>query len=186
MGKSYNQLSIEERTLIQTQLSIGMKLAEIAEGLKRSASTLSRELRRKYWVRPKTQRSRGRPLVSGSYRAAAAHLRAHACRIKPRTEKRLRPRTALWHHVVDYLKAGYSPEQVAGTLATVHPDIPSLQVSHETIYTAIYAMPRGASRTEVIGWLRLGHAKRRPRAQNGGTPEIDGRHRDEGVLRRPA
>ena len=70
MGKSYSQLSIEERTLIQTQLSIGMKPAEIADGLKRSASTLSRELRRNDWVRPKTQRSRGRPLASGSYRAA--------------------------------------------------------------------------------------------------------------------
>ena len=124
MGKSYNQLSIEERTLIQTQLSIGMKPAEIAEGLQRSASTLSRELRRNGWVRPKTQRSRGRPLVSGSYRAAAVHLRAHACRIKPRIEKRLRPGTALWHHVVDQLKAGYSPEQVADTLATVLPDPP--------------------------------------------------------------
>jgi IS30 family transposase len=47
----------------------------------------------------------------------------------------------------------------------VHPDLPSLQVSHETIYTAIYAMPRGELRTEVIGWLRFGHAKRRPRAR---------------------
>jgi IS30 family transposase len=64
-----------------------------------------------------------------------------------------------------YLKGGYSPEQVAGTLALVHPDIPTLQVSHETIYTAIYAMPRGELRTEVIGWLRFGHAKRRPRAR---------------------
>jgi len=64
-----------------------------------------------------------------------------------------------------YLKAGYSPEQIAGTLASVHPHIPSLQVSHETIYTAIYAMPRGELRTEVIGWLRFGHAKRRPRAR---------------------
>jgi len=43
-----------------------------------------------------------------------------------------------------YLKAGYSPEQIAGTLA-----VPSLQVSQETIYTAIYAMPRGVLRTEV-------------------------------------
>jgi len=64
-----------------------------------------------------------------------------------------------------YLKAGYSPEQIAGTLAAVHPDLPSLQVSHETIYTAIYAMPRGELRTEVISWLRFGHAKRRPRAR---------------------
>ena len=63
------------------------------------------------------------------------------------------------------LKAGYSPEQIAGTLATVHHDTPTLQASHETIYTAIYAMPRGELRTEVIGWLRFGHAKRRPRAR---------------------
>ena len=33
MGKSFNQLSFEERALLQTQLSIGMKPAEIAEGL---------------------------------------------------------------------------------------------------------------------------------------------------------
>ena len=165
MGKSYNQLRIEVRTLIQTQLSIRMKLAEIAEGLKRSASTLSRELRRNDWVPPKTQRSRGRPWVSSSYCAAAALLRAHACRIKPRIEKRLRPGTALWYHVVDYLRAGYSPEQVAGTLSTFHPEAPSLQVSHDIISTATYAMPRGALRTEVIGWLRLGHAKRRLRAR---------------------
>ena len=83
---------------------------------------------------------------------------------RPRERRALRPGTVLWHHVVDYLKAGYSPEQVAGTLATVQSGAPSLQVFHESIYTAIYAMPRGALRTEVIGWLRLGHAKRRPRA----------------------
>ncbi|MDF1527468.1 MAG: IS30 family transposase, partial [bacterium] len=33
------------------------------------------------------------------------------------------------------------------------------------IYTAIYAMPRGELRKDVIGWLRFGHAKRRPRAR---------------------
>ena len=41
----------------------------------------------------------------------------------------------------------------------------SLQVSRETIYSSIYLMPRGELRTEVIGWLRFGHAKRRPRAR---------------------
>jgi IS30 family transposase len=44
-----------------------------------------------------------------------------------------------------YLKGGYSPEQVAGTLALVHSDIPTLQVSHETLYTAIYAACRVVS-----------------------------------------
>jgi len=47
----------------------------------------------------------------------------------------------------------------------VHTESPSLQVSHETIYIAICAMPRGELRRCVIGWLRFGHAKRRPRTR---------------------
>ena len=50
MGKRYGQLSIEERTMIQTQLEMGIKPAAIALGLNRSASTLSRELRRNHHV----------------------------------------------------------------------------------------------------------------------------------------
>jgi len=70
----------------------------------------------------------------------------------------------LWDQITRYLKAGYSPEQIAGTLALVHADTPSLQGSHETIYTALYAMPRGELPMDVIGWWHFGHAKRRPRA----------------------
>jgi IS30 family transposase len=165
MGKIYKQLSIEERTLIQTQLEMGIKPAAIAASLNRSASTLSRELRRNGWVRPTACRGPGRAPVAGGYRAQAAHRRARACTVSPRVERRLRPGTTLWRPVLRYLKAGYSPEQIAGTLASVHPETPSLRVSHETIYTAIYAMPRGALRTEVIGWLRFGHTKRRPRSR---------------------
>ena len=165
MGRNYKQLSIEERTLIQTQLEMGIKPAAIAKELGRSASTLSRELSRNGWIRPKDRCERGRPLVAGGYRSAAAQQRAHAGTTKPRVARRLRPDTPLWERVCHYLKARYSPEQIAGTLALVHPDTPFLQVSHETIYTAIYAMPRGELRTEVIGWLRFGHAKRRPRAR---------------------
>ncbi len=165
MGKHYTQLSIEERTLIQTQLELGMKPAAIAAGLNRSPSTVLRELARNGWKREKVPRGPGRPSRAGGYHAPVAHRRAQAWQVAPRVERKLRPDTALWDHVMRYLQAGYSPEQVAGTLGIVHPDQPSLQVSHETIYTAIYAMPRGELRTEVIGWLRFGHAKRRPRAR---------------------
>jgi len=165
MGKLYEQLSVEERTMIQTQLERGVRPAAIAAGLNRSASSISRELRRNGWTRPKTPRGPGRPPVAGGYSAEAANRRARACAVKARVVRRLRPGTPLWDPVLRYLKAGYSPEQIAGTLALMHPDTPSLRVSYETIYTAIYAMPRGALRTEVIGWLRFGHAKRRPRAR---------------------
>jgi transposase, IS30 family len=165
MGRVYVQLSIEERAIIQAQLSLGVRPSVIAANMKRSPSTISRELKRNSWVRPMAYRRPGRPPVAGGYRADAAQKRARACTVKPRVECRLKPGSDLWYQVMAYLKAGYSPEQIAGTLAAVHPHIPSLQVSHETIYTAIYAMPRGELRTEVIGWLRFGHTKRRPRAR---------------------
>jgi len=89
MGKIYQQLSIEERTMIQTQLEMGIKPAVIALGLNRSASTLSRELRRNGWSRPKARRYPGRPPVAGGYRAQAAHKRAHACTVRARVAHRL-------------------------------------------------------------------------------------------------
>jgi len=58
--------------------------------------------------------------VARGYRADAAHKRAYACTIKPRAERRLRPGTTLRDSVMHYLKAGYSPAQVAGTLKWRH------------------------------------------------------------------
>jgi IS30 family transposase len=165
MLKNYKHLTIEERTVIQIGLSMGLLPAQIAVELDRSTSTVTRELQRNGWVRPVKIKSRGRPSVSGGYSAPIAHARAVTCVIKPRVQSRLQLGNALWKLVTDYLKLGYSPEQVSGTLKTLYPMDPSLQVSHETIYTAIYAMPRGELRTEVVGWLRQGHAKRRPRAR---------------------
>ncbi|PKO42869.1 MAG: IS30 family transposase, partial [Betaproteobacteria bacterium HGW-Betaproteobacteria-22] len=49
MGK-YKQLSIEERSVIQAQLTLGFKPSWIAVGLGRSVSTILRELNRNGWV----------------------------------------------------------------------------------------------------------------------------------------
>ncbi len=46
-----------------------------------------------------------------------------------------------------------------------HPHEPSLQVCHETIYTALYAMPRGELRSELIACLRQSRKTRRPRTR---------------------
>ena len=54
MGK-YKQLSIEERSVIQAQLTLGFKPSWIAVGLERSVSTILRELRRNDWVKSKEQ-----------------------------------------------------------------------------------------------------------------------------------
>jgi IS30 family transposase len=69
---------------------------------------------------------------------------------------------ALWDKVCDGLKQGLSPEQIAGTLKRMNEQD---RLCHETIYQAIYVMPKGELRTDMIALLRLGHNKRRPRSR---------------------
>jgi len=47
----------------------------------------------------------------------------------------------------------------------MYPDDLSMRVSHETIYMALYAMPRGELRTELLPTLRQARVARRPRAR---------------------
>ena len=98
--------------------------------------------------------SQGRRVVCGGYKVVTSQDRGRALHDKPKVELRLQPGNALCGKVTDYLKFGYFPEQIAETLKMIHPNTPSLQVSYETIYTAIHAMPRGELRTEVVSWLR--------------------------------
>ena len=165
MGNIDTPWRLQERTLIPRQLARGVNPAAIAVWLNRSASTRSRELRRNGWTRSPTRRGPGRPPVAGGYRADAAPTRAQACTGTPRVARRLQPGTACWAQVLRYLKMGDSPEQMAGLRACVNSHTPTVRVSHEPLSPAIYAMPRGERRTAVIGWLRVGHAKRRPRVR---------------------
>jgi IS30 family transposase len=47
-----------------------------------------------------------------------------------------------------------SPEQVAPRLRVMKPDDPVARVSHDAIYAAIYAQPRGEPKVAMIGALR--------------------------------
>jgi len=147
--------------LIATQLVLGWSPAAIAAGLQRARSTVTREMARNGWRPTSAPRPRGRPRIAGGYRAASAQQRAMALSLKPRVGRKLVPGNALWRIVLDRLGRGLSPEQIAGTLARM-PD--PVRLSHETIYTALYAMPRGQLRTRVLTLLRRAHKSRRPRS----------------------
>jgi len=54
----------------------------------------------------------------------------------------------------------WSPEQIAQKLRLMNPDDPAARVSHETIYAAIYAQPRGGLKTTMIEALRQHKSKR--------------------------
>jgi IS30 family transposase len=149
MPESYHQLSAEERAAIAIGLEQGLSCRAIARRLKRSPSTVVRELRR----------NGGRRV----YHPVVARKRSCERRFRP--QRRLDADPALWRRIVRWMQKGWSPEQCAGTLKAMHPDDPEKRVSHETIYAHIYAHPRGELRTALIKMLRQSRKTRRPRAR---------------------
>jgi transposase, IS30 family len=162
MTKSYQHLSQMDRAVIQAKLELGCTLRAIARSVQRAPSTISRELKRCGWKGPSSAppvaklRTRG---IDG-YWCERAHNRACALAAKPRTAAKLVVGNALWQLVYAGLAQGLSPEQVSGTLARMEP---AQRLSHETIYTSLYAMPRGELRAQVLSLLRKQHKGRRPR-----------------------
>jgi len=164
MGKAYRQLSLEERIEVQVQKEKGMSTRAIARVLMRSASTVSRELRRNGCQLVRSGKP-GRPRKPVPYSAPEAQQRATQMASKPRVVRKLVHGSNAWTAVMEQFAAGLSPEQAARTLKRMHSVNQNLHFSHETIYQAIYAMPRGDLRSEVIALLRFGHKKRRPRSR---------------------
>lgn len=157
MGSRYEQLSAEERGVIMVMRLQGSSVRAVAGALERAPSTISRELRRNADRSASGRIAMGRPRkVGAGYDATLADQRARRLRRKARRLRKLCRSSLLWQQVVEHLRKGWSPEQIAGTLGGV---------SHETIYTAIYAMPRGALRRELTVLLRQGRARQRPRSR---------------------
>jgi IS30 family transposase len=67
--------------------------------------------------------------------------------------------------VLILLHRKWSRRQISGKFKRMYPTEPTQQVSHETIYTAIYAQPRGELRRQLIACLRHGHSTRMSRAR---------------------
>ena len=66
--------------------------------------------------------------------------------------------------MIERLRCGWSPEQIAGGLKHEHSNEPVKRVSHETIYRALYALPKGELKKELLGLLRQAGRSRRPRS----------------------
>lgn len=163
MKNRYTHLTGEERAVIQVSLEAGTSVQAITRTLERSPSTISRELARNGWHNPKAEPPRrGRRPIAGGYRADRAQRRAHGLAHVPRRQRRLAPGAAAWAPVVRLLEARHSPEQVSAILGRMQP---RNRVSHETIYTALYALPRGELRRTLIGCLRQHRKHRRPRSR---------------------
>lgn len=149
MSKRYHHLTPEDRAAIQL-MRRSYSIRSIARYLSRAPSTVCRELKR---------------LGSHPYDASLAARQARSNRHRPRRQPKLHSGSELWDFVCHMLRRRWSPEQIAFTLKCMNPDNPDLQVSHESIYTALYVRPRGTLKKELLACLRQGHKTRRRRSQ---------------------
>ena len=124
----------------------------MARILGRSASTVSREIRRNGGY--------------DAYRASQADERAWAQAQRPkRCKLACYPRLA--RTVANKLCLNWSPEQIAGWLKRAHPGDESYQVSHETIYRSLFVQARGVLKKELQQQLRSRRTIRRSRHASG-------------------
>jgi IS30 family transposase len=143
-------LTEDERIVIADRRRAKMSVRTIAAELGRSPSTVSRELRRN--AHP----------ASGDYRPHAAQARADARRARPKIGK-IAACAELRAVVQGWLGLEWSPEQISRSLRRKYADRPEMQVSHETIYQALYVQGRGELRRELARALRTGRTYRKPR-----------------------
>lgn len=162
MGQSYEHLSAEERAVIMLGKARGESARSIARMLGRAGSTITRELRRN-GHRADGPTRMGRPRLG--YDATRAGQRARRLARKARRARKLARDSPLWRCVQQFLQRRFSPDQISRTLRRHYPEEPAWHVSHETIYTAIYAAPRGALRQGLVALLRQHKCARRPRGQ---------------------
>ena len=146
----YSHITFAERERIGLLMASGLKAPAIATVLGRDPTTVRREIRR------------SRPRYLG-YSPLAAQLDARKKQKTPRAPKKLdNPR--MWKLVKQKLSLRWSPEQIAQYLKRNYPA--GMHVSHETIYTYIYVLPRGALRKELISYLRQGSRGRQRRKRD--------------------
>lgn len=155
--RTYRRLTLPDRSFIQAALGLPepMSVRMIARELGVSASTVSREIR-KHRIRYRDE---------DRYHAEVAHYRALVRRPRSRPGKLTDP--GLRAEVVSRLSDRFSPQQIAGELQVMFPDRVEMQVSHETIYQALYVQGRGALRHEltVVKALRSGRTVRKPQSK---------------------
>jgi IS30 family transposase len=124
MKKDYTHLTLKDRERIALLKATGKSLREIAKGLSRSPSTISRELKRNKFNFHKRK----------VYFPAQADFKAHKRKIASGKRRRLK-NEFIRSYVIENLKDRWSPEIIAGRLKDQFPDH---SICHEAIYQFVY------------------------------------------------
>ncbi|MEW8125300.1 MAG: IS30 family transposase [Candidatus Thiodiazotropha endolucinida] len=149
--RAENSLTLSEREEISRGLSAGKSMRAIATDLRRSPSTISREIARNGGAQ--------------RYRANQADEKAWDRARRPKLCL-LALNGRLRRTVAEKLALDWSPEQISGWLKRTFSDDENMYVSHETIYRSIYIQARGVLKKELQKHLRTQRIFRQSRYNN--------------------
>jgi len=147
-GPGGRALSATERGMIQMGRRAGMTYAKIGEAIGRDKSVVWREVKRNSGA-------------DGEYEASVAHAKAHQARRRPKPLKLVEDEH-LCRLIAVWMDDGWSPKLISAMLAFYFPDDQTMQVSHETIYQALYVQTRGKLRADLAEKLSLKRKQRVP------------------------
>ena len=147
MHRHYRHLSRGDRGKVMFMTWAGKSMSEIAQWLGRDKSTISRELRR------------NRDYTLDDYLDEGAQIRTERRREHATRHYRLK-NGRIRDYVRKKLKAGWSPELIAGRIEM---EEPGCTISHEAIYQYIYHLEH-PERDSYIRYLRRSHRRRRKRS----------------------
>jgi len=145
-------LTLAERAMIQFGRRRGLSYAEIGAEIGRNKSSVWREVQRN-------------TSPDGVYYAQVAHTKAHQTARRPKALKLVEDES-LCRLIAYWMDDGWSPKLISLMLAFYFPDDETMQVSHETIYQALYVQTRGNLRADLAEKLSLKRTKRVPHSRD--------------------
>lgn len=137
----YKRLNFLDREEISRGLSQDWTFSHIAHNINRPVSTVSDEV----WKNCSYKRC---------YRALQAQAKADSMQCRQKQSKKLDQEGSLKDYVLQCLSLEWSPDEIAKRLPIDYPLDMTMRISHESIYTYIYCLPRGELKKELMKGLR--------------------------------
>jgi IS30 family transposase len=149
-SKKYKRLTLKERVIIETLLQENKTKSYIAKKLKRSRSTISREVNK----------------LGDTYDAKLSDWCAKDFFLNKRNRDKIDTYNKLKIFVYRGLLSGWSPEQISGKIKLEYPNDPIMTISYEAIYTHIYSHRQAYVNRKLIALLPYHKTQRRRANKN--------------------
>ena len=156
----HKRLTHKGRVQIQTLLNEQKSKSYIAKTLKRTRSTITREVNK--WVLNKQD----------IYDADLAHWCAKDDYLNKRNLDKINTYTLLKFFVYRGLLFNWTPEQISGRLRELYPNNPIMSISHEAIYRHIYTRPQACLNKKLIKLLVRKKTRRSPHKKKDVVAEV--------------